>query len=948
MDIAINTPPGATRPYRRAGASAPSDDLAQNWTAQRCLRLLRPVHVSLNKLRQIKVEAAFTRQELQGPTKPVRRKRNSANEDDEAYDPLKPKRPRVTYSQRKRQMAAAASSSSSAAGKPKATFKLPSAVARAAPKTPGKLFMSTPIVRRIRGMAREAGVVSDLPRMPSLCRSESEESTKATQEPTRRPRGRPPGSTQQPPQAPAKGKSDLQLERERQLDALLKALDTLLLRTVATTPTTAATMTTGQPGPSSHPRSFIAMCLRRVPEQLKRIEEWDADEAERLGEKSRLEAQDATQDMYNQLEGFGAMATGWRPLRHLVRAHAVSALRDAIAESLLDLAAAKRLVAVCSRRGCVDEAAALLVAVLEQHHPPATRRQEVPAPQPRLLEPLELLVSFCKRHALWPTLFGTLARFLRENRLSGEWLCIRALEPVWGGLSEKLVARGEACTQTLEFFYEAVSSLVDSLSVGSRGSGSGSGGGGGRNHADDDDDEDDDARGKSLRSPAQMFTSTVGAVTAMAIMSTFIGDDFTTTTTTGVGVKGTEVEANTTTAGTGTSMGTIKVGKANSIFRAALCALSGSLAKLQERRRVRTTDSQLILKFSIYMATAAAASDRQRHRGGKAWIEAPRNSFADAANKKFYEGAVSLICSVAQHCARGGGAAGLAAHEHLVALCEPLAGLTLARHHGVEDLRREAAFLLAKRTGDLRDLAYAEASISAVKTPVSLSSSSSSSSSRQREKRGPSSPGAVARPPASGANKADSSLYSGWRWDEGISEWILRTPLPAGQSARMGARASTRSRQASQSPEEPAAVMEPRRNRGITREVPTTMASTATVKGAGKTTVVMMSAPRATTITTTAATKTKAVNVPPPPPPPPEMDSSDDEISMMSITMTPPSSASRSDWGRGRSPLAVKRNVQLGRRTAGARGVGDKVRRKTVRKISSWVQCGSSDDELLF
>ncbi|CAI4219482.1 unnamed protein product [Parascedosporium putredinis] len=699
MDIAINTPPpSATRPYRRAGASAPSDDLAQNWTAQRCLRLLRPVHVSLNKLRQIKVEAAFTRQELREPTKPVRRKRNSANEDDEAYDPLKPKRPRVTYSQRKRQMAASSSSSSSsssaAAGKSKATFKLPSAVARAGPKTPGKLFMSTPIVRRIRGMAREAGVVSDLP----ACRPCA--GVRARTLPRRRrnrlavPEDARPGPHSNPAST-CQGKSDLQLERDRQLDALLKALDTLLLRTVA------ATTATGQPGSSSHPRSFIAMCLRQVPEQLKRIEEWDANEAEHLGEKSRLEAQDATQDMYNQLEGFGAMATGWRPLRHLVRAHAVTALRDAIAESLLDLVAAKRLVAVCARRGCVNEAAALLVAVLEQHHPPATRRQDVPAPQPRLLEPLELLVSFCKRHALWPTLFGTLARFLRENRLSGEWLCIRALEPVWGGLSEKLVVRGEACTQTLEFFYEAVSSLVDSLSVGSRGSGPSAGGGRSRaDDDDDDDDEDDDARGKSLRSPAQMFTSTVGAVTAMAIMSTFIGDD-STTTTTDVGVKGTEVEANTTTAGTSTGTGTIILGKANSIFRAALCALNGSLAKLQERRRVRTTDSQLILELSIYMATAAAAaaSGRQGHKGDKARIEAPRNSFADAANKKFYEGAVSLICSVAQHCARGGGAAGLAAHEHLVALCEPLAGLTLARHHGVGDLRREAAFLLAKRTG---------------------------------------------------------------------------------------------------------------------------------------------------------------------------------------------------------------------------------------------------------
>jgi len=591
------------------------------------------------------------------------------------------------------------------------------------------------------------------------------------------------------------------------------------------------------------------MCLRQVPQQLKRIEEWDAAEAERLGEKSAINTQDAAQEMYDQMEGFSGIASGWGPLRHMVRAHATSIICDAVAEGLLDFAVVKRIISTCIRRECLHEATALLVSVMEQQYPPAETQQDVLPPQPKMIEPLEYFITFCRKHNLWSTLFEKLIGLISENRISGEWLCIKVFEPVWAGLSEKFVVDGAACTRTLEFFHVAIWSLVSSLSTA----------------------QEDETK-TSRRTPAQMFTSIVGAVTAMAIMSgrARADDD-------GSGVTETK----------------------DGISRAVLCALGGSLARLEgERRRARTTVSRLVLEFSIYMVmTGLGNSDAC---DVETTIEAPAISSSKAVNRRFYESATSLICSVAQHCSRGSGSP---AHEHLTTICDSLAQLTVAQHN-ITDLRREAAFLLAQRTGDLRDLAYAEAMMSDMDTSTRRSSSSGRTTHPPGEKE-------------SNDHPTATSLYSGWKWDEGISEWILRTPLPTAQADK-----------ALTSRAQPASPTIRRR-------------------------------PQAKVVTVQARTATRSrnrmrrharINDSPLL----ESDSSDDEIAM------PPT-----ERRTGRSPLATTTDARNARvaAVAGAcmpaageklealsrrRSTGPIVRRKVVRRISSWAHFGSSDDELLF
>lgn len=787
---------------RRPRLVATGDD--QTWTAAKCLRLLRPIHVRIGNLRQLAAEAAITTQDIRPPKPSFLRtsgKKHSLSDDE--WDPSEIKRAKVTYAQRRRK----ASRHSDPGQSSSQTSKGPK-TARPAPRgpnTPGKFLITTPLIQRIKGSP-----ILHPPYAEQCAPCQREARGAATK----------PGLAflQQDMQDLKAIRAPAQARHE---EALLQALDALLRH--------AASPTAG-----SASRSLVTMCLRQAPRQLRRIEEWDAQEAERKGEKSAITASDAMPEMYEQLESLGG-GSGWLALKHMVRAHAIQSLCDAIAEDIVDFPFTRVLVKLCVHWRCFDEATTLLQSLLEQEYPPAPSQDDVPSPTKKLIEPLACLITYCARNERWSSLFDTLTRLISENRISGEWLCTKTFEPVWAGLSGRLVNGGRLCQWTLKFFHAAIGTLS--------------------RYPPASQSDSPTRRAKDLRqaAPWQMFISAIGAVTAVALVAAGQGGD---------GNDG--------------------------ICKSVLYALDGSMANLPQKHASQALHHRTLLEVSISAVSSARDDKDGRDASPIALPSVASTSFARGAdaNRQLYEGAVSLICSVAQHCSRG---SALAPHKHLLTVCDSMAHVSLVGR-SMGDVKRDGAFILAQRTSDLRDLAFAESSLAGMDKGTMRGGSPGSPRSTSPE--GDETDGGPAATP----------LYSGWKWDEGISEWIVRTPAPAGASTL------------------PKACREVQ---ALKTRFGRLAAGAAT--GTGR--------------QTRTARPRSAVRIRPARPQ--QMAGSDDSTSEDEMA--------REKRGHGR-PAASKTDTRGPAAVTGGAGAQPhtKPRRKLVRKISSWGGgLGSSDDELL-
>jgi hypothetical protein len=121
---------------------------------------------------------------------------------------------------------------------------------------------------------------------------------------------------------------------------------------------------------------------------------------------------------------------------------------------------------------------------------------------------------------------------------------------------------------------------------------------------------------------------------------------------------------------------------------------------------------------------------------------------ASQAGDKQYHAIVSLVSGVARLCGRD---STQPSHDFLAAMCDTIAGIKLAGR-STADITMDAAFLLAQKTCDLRDLTFAES------LPTSRDASH------------------VHESVGGKTWSSSDTLFSGYRWDEGISEWVLRTP----------------------------------------------------------------------------------------------------------------------------------------------------------------------------
>ncbi|KAF9875660.1 hypothetical protein CkaCkLH20_07041 [Colletotrichum karsti] len=119
-----------------------------------------------------------------------------------------------------------------------------------------------------------------------------------------------------------------------------------------------------------------------------------------------------------------------------------------------------------------------------------------------------------------------------------------------------------------------------------------------------------------------------------------------------------------------------------------------------------------------------------------------RETSGMAKQPQLHSSTVALVCSIAHCCSK---ATSQPSSHYFAAVCKLAEELQIPR---LRELRTDGAFLLAQETDDLRDLIFAETLMGG--------SPSEKGFTRHHRPRG--------------------ALFSGYRWEEGISEWIAMSP----------------------------------------------------------------------------------------------------------------------------------------------------------------------------
>lgn len=201
-----------------------------------------------------------------------------------------------------------------------------------------------------------------------------------------------------------------------------------------------------------------------------------------------------------------------------------------------------------------------------------------------------------------------------------------------------------------------------------------------------------------------------------------------------------------------------RVGSARHSAQNAACAISKRIeyiieACTYEMKRARKSDwISTVLNLSAHLANTThtrLATDISR-----SW-----HRIIDGCNrrdgKQYYEATTAFLCSLARCCSQG---AAEPSHYYLIKFCNQLDSMVSIQDEKLRKMRTDCAFLLAERTNDMRDLASAE----------SFHGSTGTTTENEGENYTP-------------KTRSSTYLFTGFRWDGDISEWVTATPAPQPQ-----------------------------------------------------------------------------------------------------------------------------------------------------------------------
>ncbi|KAI6371639.1 hypothetical protein MCOR25_003921 [Pyricularia grisea] len=477
---------------------------------------------------------------------------------------------------------------------------------------------------------------------------------------------------------------------------------------------------------SASKKSLFSMCLRKLPAYISGRQQWEREDAEGRGEKATFNPSEVSFGIYSELEDLSA-CEGYKHLRTVARAHAVQIMVDAVREGLLDVDFVGIIVSVCMHCKADAEADLIMASVTDIKYPKPSA-QITNFGQDRAMRPMRLMVEYGDAAKREPAALEAISRLLQNERLPHDWILSDCWKPVWS-MAVRVLCRKTACERTITLAATTLSILCQNISRKPLTTGSST----------------------AKKMAVELADSSQKAlVAALSPLATILV----------IGKEAVSLEFNSTTQH--------RISAVRERIRVILhCCIAG----LRTKRGLKERSCIFFLLLALYLCEDGDSTEEEQPEAEGAGFQLRRlwqELRTSQETSKHYDMAVALVGSIAQCCGRG---STNPASKYLSQLCMRVKELQLEGRI-FQSMETDVAFYLAARTNDLRDLAFAE-------TLDSSHTSEATNKTHQGKK--------MTEQPKSALL---SNMFTGYRWEEGISEWVIASPPPV--SPRSASPLSTR------------------------------------------------------------------------------------------------------------------------------------------------------------
>ncbi|RDW83161.1 hypothetical protein BP5796_04652 [Coleophoma crateriformis] len=176
-------------------------------------------------------------------------------------------------------------------------------------------------------------------------------------------------------------------------------------------------------------RSLFSTCLKTIPRYIAKEREMHS--TENSGNKSTLEMQDISLEIYDELESLGSSGNGWKHLRTVLRAHGIHIITSAIHRGILDLPLCSALVTLCATTHDLNAGQSILSSVLTLESIPAPKTVFCRISSAGISPSMCLLWDFVNRTSQRAYHLRQITKMLVNGLIPVTWLATKDFGQIW-------------------------------------------------------------------------------------------------------------------------------------------------------------------------------------------------------------------------------------------------------------------------------------------------------------------------------------------------------------------------------------------------------------------------------------------------------------------------------------------------------------------------------------